>query len=545
MDVKNACDLFVNHCRQKLAVILVGTLQRKVVPDVLDLLLPPLSDQYDCDLFVSNEEGVADIRIHNRQVFRADMFPDRVGDYMKPLYVIRHPKHIAELQTLMEQYPGIVLIDFSDPGALSNLISCRQSDTLEGKADGIETTLKKAVQIVVHNKEIAGILEENGLDNILLCSKPVKLRVMVSVLTDPYFTFASYRLAERGDGLDTAIPCIAKLVEKGYSNVRLWVTGDPESEYGRYLKRLADLLGIGEQLQFVSAWNEDETYIRMSRTDVCLHLHEDNGRAAVDELLDVISHGKPAIVLDTESHRELPEDVVCKLSGAAVEEEQLFLNMLHLIENQQLRNKIRRKARAYVAENHSVSRYASRIASLIEGTDCNIVQVDEAQPDLDDGQPVVPNSDEIDGVVEPSNEGPPELTDSGEAMEKEIVLGPNQYRRIYKNRAIQGYFSFDIANLPPGLTIRSAIMHIPVRGKRLRVHRISAAWANKRMKRKPGIRPKPIYSCVRRSSKGTAVLQWDCTELARYWQTGAVMNYGVYASALSAARKPWLHIVLD
>lgn len=579
--VEKTLVIFRKVCRPKIAIILADSGDQTVVPHVLDVLLPYLCDQYDCDLFFDNQTRASSkVGITNQKlrVFGIDTFQNRVDEYTKPLYVIGHPQHVASLQGIMERYPGIVLMDSLDQDreALTALISWLQC--LEESGEGIGKSMIKAENIIVHTEDAANLLRENGFHNVLISNKPVKPRVMVSMLTDPSITFASYGRVQPGDGLDLAIPCIAKLVAKGYRNVRLRAFVDRESKYSRTLKRLADLHGIGDRFELAGTPKQEQFDIQMGRTDVCLHLYKDNGsRAVSDKLLELMSYGKPIIVLDTESHRNLPDDAVCKLSGVSDEEEQLFQTMLSLIENKQLRNKIRRQARDYVTANHSISRYANQIVNLIGGQSYDFATSDDAAANPEYPSTVSDTNEHVEHVAHAAHAahaahvehvehveqvkhvehvengdskadhlpitGIPDGADSDGAIQKEMILQPSKYRRIHKGKSVQGYFSFDFAILPPGRTIKSAIMHIPVRGKKFRVHRISASWnANKTLGSKPRIRPKPIYSHIRKSAKGTAVLKWDCTELARYWQTGALGNYGVYASTVSAARKPWLSV---
>ncbi|WP_176706094.1 glycosyltransferase [Paenibacillus hemerocallicola] len=527
---EKALRAFSEACRKRVAIFAARSTVRTGSINRLQLLLPVLTEKYDCDLYVGNGSGLSEHFLRNRKVrlFRHEEFPERAEDYKAILYQVDYTDPEASVPEFVRQHPGIVLVDDEEPSGAVSLLSA------------------EAGTFVVHHEETARWLQENGCKSVKLLRKPVKLPVMVSAIMDRDFTFASCGRIEPGDGLDSALDGIRRLIDSGYDDVRMWAAGECDPDYRERLLAHAEELGVSDRVELIGPLGEDEYGSRMIRSDVCLFLRKPGSGELSGDLLDMMSYGKPTVVLGAGAHLELPDDVVRKTENDTGEGKRLSDAMLHLYEDKELRKKMRKQSRAYVAANHSASRYANRVLSLIEGNEEN-----ENTEEIDGFETDVPQP-----VPEPAAEEAPPILDAGPepgatgneaevspATGNALTLGPNRIRRIRKGKAVRCYFSFDLATLPPGVTIKSAVMHIPARTNAIRVHRISADWSAQAVaRRKPRVRPKPIFSSVRKLSRGAAVFRWDCTQLARMWQTGAMSNHGVYAPAVSAVRKPWLSV---
>lgn len=546
---------FREVCRKQLALFTARHSARAGVPDGIQLLLPALIERYDCDVYVGNGPGPSPEFMRNRRVrlFRHEMFPEKAAGYKAILYQLDHTNPDDGVSDYIRRYPGIVLVDDEVPGCRAPLLAAPADNRPEAEGGEHEHAGPSEYEgtFIVHHAETARLLEDIGCKHILLFPKPVKLPVMVSAIMDRDFTFSSFGKIEPGDGLDSALAGLGKLVEKGHGDVRLWAAGECDPEYRDRLLAQAEELGLKDCVEFLGPLEECDYGNRISRSDVCLYLRHPRSDELSGELLEVMSYGKPTVVLGTGIHLELPDDVVCKAAPGAFEEERLFDSMLQLYEDKELRKKMRKQARAFVAANHSVSRYTNRVLTLIEGGDgSECTDMIGLEPD---GESFVQDSEEVydvphivradDGAYPAAEVAAAPPAPHAPVSMQALQLGPNRFRRIRKGKAVRCYFSFDLAALPPGVTIQSAVMHIPVRGKSVRVHRISSDWNAKTvLRRKPRIRPKPMCSKIRRRATGTAVFEWDCTQLARMWQSGTVSNYGVYAPAVSAVRRPWLAV---
>ncbi|GIQ68519.1 hypothetical protein DUZ99_00245 [Xylanibacillus composti] len=113
-----------------------------------------------------------------------------------------------------------------------------------------------------------------------------------------------------------------------------------------------------------------------------------------------------------------------------------------------------------------------------------------------------------------------------------FVLAPN---RLYckKGRKVRSYFSFNLAEIPPGYQIVHAQLQLPVvaGSAPVRVYRIREGWdrASIAKRQRPKRMPKPMFrakvSARRKGVKRT--LEWDCTALARMWAEDHLGNHGL------------------
>lgn len=135
-----------------------------------------------------------------------------------------------------------------------------------------------------------------------------------------------------------------------------------------------------------------------------------------------------------------------------------------------------------------------------------------------------------------------------------LELRPNRYHRVraLKNRSVFGaYVSFNLAELPAGVTIQKAVMHIPVqrpprlrRPQRVQVRRIRNGWdVISIRRRRPLLRTVPVYQVNLKPRSTNQVVVWPCTNLAKNWQRFQLKNHGVHIRP--AAGEPRLLVTIS
>lgn len=115
-----------------------------------------------------------------------------------------------------------------------------------------------------------------------------------------------------------------------------------------------------------------------------------------------------------------------------------------------------------------------------------------------------------------------------------IELQPNRYRnlRYLRNKKLRVTFvSFNVAALPPGSVIESAVLRIRVANPRtgVRIHRIRRGWDVRSIRRRrPGIWRNPAFILRPSAKRKSPYIEWNCTNLARRWQRYHLQNHGLY-----------------
>lgn len=115
-----------------------------------------------------------------------------------------------------------------------------------------------------------------------------------------------------------------------------------------------------------------------------------------------------------------------------------------------------------------------------------------------------------------------------------IELQPNRHRnlRYVRNKRIRVTFvSFNLATLPPGTVIESAVLRVQVANPKrgMRIHRIRHGWdVRTAARRRPGVFGRPAFLLRPNAHRGGRYIEWNCTQLARRWQQYQLQNHGLY-----------------
>lgn len=505
--------------RVKRAAIVVAKFAGSGRIEELTALIGGLGVTHSCDVYLpelSSPLAVA-MRDSGARLAAREEFAGRAGEYDTLLYVLDPSVQDDFVLNVLQNDPGFVLLE--DRGMES--VSC------------LEPIMRSGPTIVVHREAVASRLREMGFGRVELVHKPMKLPIMVQLVADRDFIFGCFGKAEPGDGLGEVIAALGRLTRDDRSQARLWIVGECAPQYGEWLLEKAAENGITERVEWIRSTDPRELEYRMSRTDACLYLQTPPPDEPDEALLGLLARGKPVIVRDGSAHAQLPEHVVMRLEAGYLGDGRLYASMQQLSRDAELCRTLRHQAREYMTSRHGVNRFTDRMLSLFSG------------------EPAAASGGEAVQTPEPApiSESEPSILPAATASEplfaaKEgVTLEPIRYRRLRGGRTSRSCFLFDLSALPDGSTIQSAVLHVPVRGRSLRLHRISSQWEVRgRYRRVPRIRPRPIFSRTRREARGATVWAWDCTELTKLWHSGELANYGVYAAAVPGVRRPWLEI---
>jgi glycosyltransferase involved in cell wall biosynthesis len=507
--------------RKKLAVFAPLHPLKTGIADYMDTILPTLGEHYECDLFIDDgykpEWPIEIEEDHNHRSFHHSDFSEKVEQYDEVLYQLGNSSNHSYMLPYLDKYPGVVVM---------HDVHYHQN-------------LNQAKSIIVHNQYAKTFLNNQGYRNVAINRLPQKLPIMISLVVDRDFLFASFGYVKENKHIDLIIRSIKKLVDEGATNIHYMVVGEGQPSYMNQLKELVKTLDLEQIVEFTGYVNQTEYQKRLSQADTCVQLRYPTDGESSAALLDVLSHGKAAIVTDVDSFSELPNETVIKIAHEN-QEEQLFAAMQRLYRDKDLRKQMRQYARNYVAEHHDIEKYVDRIKDIIEKG----VQEEEVQAQPE-SEPHVVIQEEVPQPVEEATQHEPEPV----STIRTILLHPNRYRRILRGKQPVSYFSFNLNQLPEGCTIQSATMQIQAVTKALRVHRIRTGWSSKSLpRRKPPIRKYPVFKQnVKKKTKKVkrTLFRWNCTRQAKSWRQDGIHNHGVYVPRVSAVKKPLLRLVVS
>ncbi|MEF3312873.1 glycosyltransferase [Paenibacillus sp. GYB004] len=554
-------------CRKKLAIFTPLAPARTGVAEHMETILPFLNERFECDLFVDDSyasPGEAgrysspEIRIWNHTEF-----PGRADHYQAIVYQLGNSKYHSYMVPYLRAYPGTVVLHDLNLHGLTGECTLLQGDgngylsvvveeyedraieVMQSMLDGAYADvvvnryyLKNAASIVVHNDYAKQHLQEKGFSNVVMCRLPVELPVMVSMLFDRQFVFASFGRVADNRQIGIVLTCLRRLVDQGITDIRYWIVGEWEPRCKERLDETIRALQLEDYVIFHGYVPKTKYNALMSQSDVCISLRHPTHGETSRSLLDALAYGKPAIVSDVDSFREFPDGAVCKIRQDATMGNHLYEAMLALYEDKNLRTTMKQQARGHVAQLHGVTPYVTRISTVLEK---GVKYAEETQ------EPPAP----AETTAAPEDHEAELFADYGQREEsapapvpvqpQTVLLQPNRYRRLIRGKKRVSYFSFNLTALPPGCSLQEAVMVIPVSNRQLSVHRISSAWSAKTLRRRrPSVRPRALYQARRNVKSKPEPYEWNCTQLAQKWLSDHKSNHGLCIPSYLALRKPYL-----
>ena len=138
-----------------------------------------------------------------------------------------------------------------------------------------------------------------------------------------------------------------------FPSLRLLVVGPVADRAG--LDRMLDKTGARERTVIAGRVPMASLPAHMEAADMVAHLRYPTARETSAALLRVLAQGRPVVMSDLDNFAEVPPDAVLR-ADVADEEGAVTRAILRLAADRALRDRLGRRAAAYVAEHHSPAR---------------------------------------------------------------------------------------------------------------------------------------------------------------------------------------------
>jgi len=159
-----------------------------------------------------------------------------------------------------------------------------------------------------------------------------------------------FGLLTREKRVETAARAVARAAVD-FPALRLLLVG-PVAEPER-LEQVLTACGVRERTIVAGRVPLAELAAHIEAADLVLHLRYPTARETSAALLRVLAQGRPAVVSDVENFAEIPEDAVVR-ADTSDEEGAVTRAILRLAANRALRDRLGRRAAAFVEERHSL-----------------------------------------------------------------------------------------------------------------------------------------------------------------------------------------------
>lgn len=132
------------------------------------------------------------------------------------------------------------------------------------------------------------------------------------------------------------------------------------------LQRMVALLGLEDAVDILGFVDDAQARLIVAAADVCVNLRYPTAGETSASLLRIMGSGRPVMVSDAGSFRELPDDAVVKVPVDALEEEMVLVLLRALSDDPALREAIGKNAREFVRREHSLAAMAAGYHRVIE-----------------------------------------------------------------------------------------------------------------------------------------------------------------------------------
>ncbi|BAZ02154.1 group 1 glycosyl transferase [Tolypothrix tenuis PCC 7101] len=198
----------------------------------------------------------------------------------------------------------------------------------------------------------------NGIASTLELERLYKLG-NDSLRVDKVFTFALVGLIHANKGQDIAIKALSILTQT-FSQVRLLIVGDASGDQLAQLKKLAEDLGVSNQVEF---WGYlDDPYQAYLASDVVLMCSKNEGMGRVT--VEAMSVCRPVIGYDNAGTSEIIQHEYTGLLYRG-DHEALAACMKQLIENPDWAKQLGMNAWKRVFEEYSIETYSQKIYEIL------------------------------------------------------------------------------------------------------------------------------------------------------------------------------------
>ncbi|MGF6645843.1 glycosyltransferase [Paraburkholderia sp. GAS82] len=368
-------------------------------------LLPHLSKYYDIDL-VHNGDTDDDWLKQQFVILSYEQFEKNASDYDRVLYHFGNSRFHAEMPQLLAKVSGIVVLhDYF----LGELFSNNQAAEPKAKAltaaiayshghlallkhlcaENIEESsaqypcnlavLENAVGIITHSRHSIELTRKWYGDAVASQWDVVPLlRATNSTRISKSDARRHLSVAE-----DAFVVCSFGIVNSDIKSKNLILQGWLESQLGKVNNCRLVFVGEGEdqifnaQIERLAAEGQvdncdladcvtDVGYdLWLSACDLCIQLQMESRGKPSTTVLDEMASGKHVIVNAHATVREIPDDVVTKLSEKPTSRD-LAEALRHAFSSPGMREEIGQRAHAYMHENHSAEIAATRYRDVIE-----------------------------------------------------------------------------------------------------------------------------------------------------------------------------------
>lgn len=357
------------------------------ISDYDEELLPLLRQQYDVDVFFTNEIKGPDAYPHGDFLIR-----NRRKPYDLTLYQIGNSLLHEIMYGYLFQFPGATVFhdlclhhsrakmllmrglfdDYNNEALTAHPEEPLVAKLVRGGMGGDLLLYSfPFVRLIAESSLAVGAHTDWAIENLRKFETPaIKIPMAVDVSTNSdvisskpsEILIASFGFVTPEKRISWVLDVVKEL-HYFYNNIRYVIVGEVASHYD-----VADEIrtrNLQDIVQITGRTSRQEFHRWMSRADIVINLRYPSAREMSATLLRAMALGKPVLMSRLLHLQEIPDDAVIRVRPDH-EQADIFHNLWQLIESKSLREKIGRKAAEYIQSHHRSDQMLKQYVELIE-----------------------------------------------------------------------------------------------------------------------------------------------------------------------------------
>lgn len=372
-------------------------------------ILSELSEQFNIDVFIDQSKWSADILPEGVKVYTHSKYSDMRDQYWDTVYQMGNSSYHVYMWPYLKKYGGtLVLHDYNMHGVAQHeallvqknnmklyqeiLREDLSADAVNAYFDGINRgrglrvneielngfLTNYADKIIVHSQEAKEKLLKRDIGR---CVRWIRHYAKIGPLQENSLAkealgwmsgtlhFAAFGHVHETKRVIPILKAFAKLA-KQFSNAQLHFVGKLDTALEPKFLDAVDRLQLADKVEVTGYVTLDKFEQCVDASDVCLNLRWPYNGETSGSLMRILAKGKCVMVNDIGSFGEIPDSAcikippVGKMSGDK-EVSEIYIAMMKLAENPQMRETIQQSARLFAEECLDIKKIAVQYAECI------------------------------------------------------------------------------------------------------------------------------------------------------------------------------------
>lgn len=236
-----------------------------------------------------------------------------------------------------------------------------------------EKVIESGTKVIVHSKFVRDLLSNYSNVDIIPHGRDSVKKVDYAILNNKrelnlnkkYPIISIFGYINSNKRINVTLN-VFKKINVAYPNAILLICGEIEKNHKKTITEYLIQNNLLKNVVITGYLNSLQYSKYLSCTDIVINLRSPTMGETSGTLLDALAYGKPTIVSNIGTYKEVPDYCCWKVDIDSYESELLFAYIMEMARNKQLREKMGVNAKKYIEKNHRWDKVAQQYVYAIE-----------------------------------------------------------------------------------------------------------------------------------------------------------------------------------